>query len=480
MKQFEKICAIFLVLFLVINTVSLAIIADDGWDGTETKCLNGTGDPNNPFLISTPGELAWFRTQVNTVDCFLCARLTADIDLNNHQWIPIGDVDASYAESALESMTETVFSGVFDGYGHTISGLNINIVADETNYRYIGLFGGAAAQQGSEYAVIKNLTVTGSITIDTSSKNASNVGGICGSGSYLKISNCTSNVTIVSSGGNSCSSVGGIVGSAYKTIDISNCVNVGNIDVGGDQVGGLIGYGYLKDNSILCSCNLGNISGNTKVGGLGGKFSGTVKDCYNTGTITAKAEDITSGGTGGLIGSNRASTNLTMNNCFTIGIVYSNFEDYTGAVYGQITDTNKKIVNFENVFYLDSACDRPCGRRAKQYYETNANTERYKTISMSAEEMSSDEFVTTLNTNSGSTVFKKGSTHPIFVWQTEDAPVAILGDIDGNGTVNASDVSALIAKLEEDEGFILAVDDVDGNGTVNVTDVSELITRITE
>lgn len=53
------------------------------------------------------------------------------------------------------------------------------------------------------------------------------------------------------------------------------------------------------------------------------------------------------------------------------------------------------------------------------------------------------------------------------------------GDIDGNGTINVSDVTALINKLLGTASYSDTVCDIDGNGIVNVSDVTALIGTIT-
>lgn len=55
---------------------------------------------------------------------------------------------------------------------------------------------------------------------------------------------------------------------------------------------------------------------------------------------------------------------------------------------------------------------------------------------------------------------------------------ALLGDINGDGTVNAADVSELIYLISRNETPDTAVADINGDGTVNATDVSELIQKI--
>lgn len=54
-----------------------------------------------------------------------------------------------------------------------------------------------------------------------------------------------------------------------------------------------------------------------------------------------------------------------------------------------------------------------------------------------------------------------------------------LGDINGDGTVNAADVSELIFLISKDNAPDVSLGDLNGDGTVNAADVSELIRTIT-
>lgn len=57
----------------------------------------------------------------------------------------------------------------------------------------------------------------------------------------------------------------------------------------------------------------------------------------------------------------------------------------------------------------------------------------------------------------------------------EVKPQSIVGDIDGNGEVNVSDVTALINHILNAATYESTLCDIDGNGEVNVTDVTALI-----
>ena len=156
-----------------------AVDAVTVWDGSAaTKFAGGTGTVADPYRISTGAELAWLAAQVNDGNDFSTktVTLTNNIDLNNKAWTPIGNSDS-------------VFAGTFDGNGHTISGLYINITGSYSPAKkgrlYQGLFG--CVEDGT----VQNLIVTGSVTIgNEKSVNVSYIGGIVGINDGGKVQNC--------------------------------------------------------------------------------------------------------------------------------------------------------------------------------------------------------------------------------------------------------------------------------------------------
>ena len=131
--------------------------------------------------------------------------LNADIDLNgsSFKYIPI-------------------FGGIFDGNGHTISGLDIS--SEES---YTGLF---CITQAS--AIIKNLTVKG--TIMPLDKQLA-TGGIVGD-NYGLISNCSFDGRV-----EGYDYTGGIAGYNEQTGTISSCTGKGHV-IGRHFTGGITGY----------------------------------------------------------------------------------------------------------------------------------------------------------------------------------------------------------------------------------------------
>jgi prepilin-type N-terminal cleavage/methylation domain-containing protein len=115
--------------------------------------------------------------------------------------------------------------------------------------------------------------------------------------------------------------VGGLVG-YNKSGSITNCYATGSVS-GNKYTGGLVGY-----NSTGCAIEncytTGNVNGVDRTGGLVGENYGPITDCYTTGSVSGNNDR-----TGGLVGYNESGT---IENCYATGMVigYSN----TGGLVG--------------------------------------------------------------------------------------------------------------------------------------------------
>ena len=224
----------------------------------------GSGTEEDPYLISTAAELAGLSYMVyygagpltNTyyyyADTYF--KQTADIDLSEHIWQPIGvvyDRDGNRADHR--------FSGHYDGNGYTISGVNTPLGYNTNAYYGQGLFGYVDGFDYNNTATITNVGV-----IDSNIQGYVSVGGIVGRAYQATISNCYYTGTVVGSGSN----VGGIVGN-MPSGNIINTYNTGSVTGAGDYVGGISGYG-----SPWNSFNVGSVSGTgSYVGGVTGNGS---------------------------------------------------------------------------------------------------------------------------------------------------------------------------------------------------------------
>ncbi len=206
-------------------------------------------------------------------------KLTKSISLSGYDnWTPIGQSSA--------------FSGTFEGNGKTISGLKVN-----TSGTYAGLFGQVSG-------TIKNLTVTGSVTLNNTSSSATSVyaGILAGnvSGWFATIDSCSTSGEV--SATLNCTASMSFFGSAN--------VYAGGV-VGNNS--SMIGSEILshKSGTVTATYSGSNVSGNAFAGGIAGKATGTLTDCYNKADVTSTTAKGSSyaGGLAGQCGATETSYN---------------------------------------------------------------------------------------------------------------------------------------------------------------------------
>lgn len=276
----------------------------------KTLCdLEYTAVYNRWTAIYTAQDLKNFADDVNNGNTYedKYIILQNDIDLSEICGEDINGEEISWEPIGSE---ENPFNGIFDGNGHTISGLYIN-----SKFEYTGLFGYA----GDE-AEIKNLTVCGSVNAQSDTDNSCSVGAIAGYNSGT-IENCHNKAAVKTE--NICY-VGGIAGEGYNGI-IRLCSNSGEISSDMYIVGGICG---LNSTTIENCYNTGSISGDMQIGGICGLIIyGDTENCYNIGTI--KGNEIVGGIIGdAIVGS--FENCYYLENCNADGTVFD--MDYCGTV----------------------------------------------------------------------------------------------------------------------------------------------------
>ena len=378
--------------FTVITTdlgVDVSMAKPGAWDGTTEQPTQVDG----VYQIANAKQLAWFNEKVSGGQTTLNAVLISDIVINNettnNTWEPIGSYSNQYA-------------GTFDGQGHTISGMPS------------GLFAYGAAD-----SVIKNLTVTGSISIVNSEYGtAGNRGAICGA-TYGKIENCVNRAAITTQG----IRTGGIAGIVYAGGSITNCANYGAVTstyttkslAAIDKeayIGGIVGYTYVpveacanfgevKATGDGIGC-VGGITGYARVGYNAAADSAYLLNCYNTGAVSAANK------TGGIVG----VVSVAVTNCYNTGAVTG------GAIIGSSASGS----SMTNCYYLTGSC-------------TDGGSAAEKTEA----EMKSAAFVLALGEAYGQdTTPNQNNGYPIFIWQGGTKPT-----IDPNEEAVAKDTAAL-------------------------------------
>ncbi len=276
--------------------------------------LKGSGTFDDPFEIYTFADFYKFKVLVNGTSLEYCGILLNDIDADNlTTWVPIGNENKNYL-------------GYFNGNGHIISHLNLNM----PEY-YSGLFGTVGLD-----GQVWNLSIGGEFTFDKNS------GGIAGRNKGI-IGGCVNYADITGVG-----NIGGIVASNDSSGKVEKCVNFGSISaqyVVGGIVGGLNGI-------ILNSYNVGTITATWyHVGGIAGTYNdGIIQKCHNQGTIVCNHSGTVNtepGQAEGGIAS--AGNNTEMTGCFMRNASPNKLSSSPLIVEGIISDEDFKNQDiFEN------------------------------------------------------------------------------------------------------------------------------------
>lgn len=267
------------------TTQTVTTAADAGlWelsDCTEPANVGGV------YQIKKETELHWFASEVNSGNTAISARLLNDLALTSGNWYPIGKTGHAY-------------TGTFDGDGHKITNLKVELAQDEVGF--FGLIGaggkvqklhvqgtvkatGTANQTGGIAGVMSDTEGVASITdctFEGTVSGGSQVGGIVGSvGLNNKVERCGSDATVSGS-----ERVGGIAG-ACSYGNIYYCRNRGKVGAeNAKHVGGIVGD--MQNYAVVCgSYNTGSVTGTDYLGGIAGEVyvASAPLGCYNTGDV---------------------------------------------------------------------------------------------------------------------------------------------------------------------------------------------------
>ena len=317
-SQTDYLASKYLNAFIWSDYAATSIANAGGGDGTSFE---------NPILIASAEELAYFARQVNngakelkldkgeSIDKNSTSgksgffgyyfALSDDIDLKGKNWMPIGKDGAT-------------FRAHFDGKGHKVKGLKVKIKSDGTTTDvYAGLFGyvingtlqnlgveladdGIEAASTDDYvyaggiagrikgydgaATLRNCYVEGNGTIKitgTGNGYGASAGGIAGSAdavinssSSLTLTNCYATVDVEAMASDDCS-VGGIAGYAFGTFSYTYATGYVRAQGGTRQYAGGI-CGYCSGSSELSH----NLALNKSVYGSGDKIH-RIASSYN-------------------------------------------------------------------------------------------------------------------------------------------------------------------------------------------------------
>lgn len=299
--------------------------------------VSGAGTQESPWIISNASEWnALSQWQQMMMDDFTgrYIRLSANIDFTGVDIMPFGSL-------------VTMFNGVFDGDGNTVSGFS---------YAATATYQGGAFIKVNGDAVIKNVTFKGDVT----SAKSNYIGGVAGDFSGT-MDNVVSEVNVTTEatgrsyfGGfvgrantgakfNKCvfrgkvlvstNNAGGIAATTQAGVEFTECGNEGTVgstnaatgnSVTAVSVGGLCGTA-LPGKFVSCyNRGILDVAANTsQVGGLVGNAPGAANvdpyeftDCWNEGNITARA---IVGGIYAATGSSSANNRMLIKGCYNTG-----------------------------------------------------------------------------------------------------------------------------------------------------------------
>jgi len=299
----------------------LAGLVSSVWAGTYS---DGTGEPNDPYLIATPNDLNFIG--LDPCDWSKHFKITADINMAGYSYTTALIAPDT---SSSDEFQGTPFTGIFDGNDNTIFSLIIDDKGGSNHY--LGLFGyiGSSASVNNlnledvnitggyflgglcgynHYGTISNCYTTGSITgqdylgglcgfnrggtisncgARSSVSGDDWVGGLCGRNPDGTIINCHATCSVT--GGNYSLSVGGLCGDVSNesgTIINSYASSSVNVGINSDDVGGLCGYNKGKIVNSYATGDVNGGDGADLLGGLcGANGGGTISGCYATGNV---------------------------------------------------------------------------------------------------------------------------------------------------------------------------------------------------
>lgn len=354
-------------LFMAV-AMTCSAMAVNVWDGTSEPWTDGSGTADDPYLIETAANLAYLAEKVNEgyqavgmeVFKYTYFKMTDDLDLNNINWTPIGNVNMN--------MEGFYFAGIFDGGYHNIDHLRI-----QSNVDVCGLFGGLGGEwdgaSGTSWGIIRGLSVTNGNITSTGTGAGGIVGVVAG---YAWVDQCSFSGTITINNSGSYCGAGGVVAAAAQNSYVRRCSFSGSINASNSNFMGAAGAGGVVGIALN---------------------DAHIQWCYNTGSVTGSALMLSVAA--GILGATLEDNNVKINGCYNVGTLNALT---TGGVFGMISPINpmkgKDEIQISYCYYLNT-----CG-----------GSNQYGT-SMTSDEMKTDEFVGQLNQNTHFFIMDNGSNN---------------------------------------------------------------------
>ncbi len=335
--------------------------------------VHATHDGSVKYLvIDSPSDLRLMAQLINTTTrgenkVFY---LKNDIDMSGYtftghinpndptSFAPIG-WDQAKADGNLDSTsvamqgTGMYFGGVFDGQGHTISGITME--TDNHENSFLGLFGYL------KNATVKNLILDEDCTFSTTiGTNNFKMGVLAGGATNSTVRNVWTQGNIAGKG----EQVAGMIGrsSGVSFVQCTNSANVAGVSNAG-------GFGGFSSNMRLYNCrNTGSVLGVSYAGGFSARDrdTGMYVGCVNIGTVTGHSW------AGAIAGYKDLASTTSYANCFNYGKVYQDRTE-TGLMFGGTKDATCKFVELANTYKNGKADNYHMAQMLDVKYQTKDN-----------------------------------------------------------------------------------------------------------
>lgn len=261
------------------------------------------------YEIDNGGKLFWLAQLVNNGNGQASARLTADIDLENRPWTPMGNELSKH-------------SGEFDGQDHSIRNLWVDTDEATLYSAFIGWHNGTKD--------VHNFTLSGSVTASGTTENHCAAGVVAYSTGSHRIQNiwCSVNVNNPTDSQVSLRMAGIVTKAEGSTID--RCVYNGTVTGAATnlQVAGILGWPNANNTTVSNCLFAGSlfstgISGNSAyLGGIVGYSSSARSGLSFTNNLSIGSLNSPKNATrtGALVGNNTAAATAYSNNYILQGL----------------------------------------------------------------------------------------------------------------------------------------------------------------
>ncbi|MBR4829804.1 MAG: dockerin type I repeat-containing protein [Muribaculaceae bacterium] len=445
----------------------------------------GDGSEGNPYIISSAEGWEYF------CDCL------QDNDTWNRFSGKTVKLGADISVTRMAGADYHDFLGTFDGGGNKLT------FTAEASDSYLAPFSNVLGSSDTDHAVIRNLKVETNITANDCRHMAGLIAKVWG---YVDVINCDVTVNINSTKGDNNTDLypAGIASQVVSSaqLAVSGCTVDGTISTNGKYAGGIIG---IAQGSASITNSVSSVTINSSTEG-DGTHGGLVAVQANNSGITLDIEGSVFNGKllgtstnscGGFVGWRNKTVNISNSLFAPAEVTIDDSDCYTFSRRGGATITNcyytealgevqgkqtRSITAGEGVTVEFSGTAAEYGTSGITAYGTGimydgvlyAGNEEQVSLNLDGS--------TTGYTASAGTLTGEENPYTLImpdenVIITANAPLFQRGDVNGDGSVNISDVTALIDYLLSGNasGINLSGADCNQDSSVTISDVTTLI-----